>query len=43
MDRIFTRIGAQDRICAEESTFAVEMLETAALLHHSTAASLVVS
>jgi DNA mismatch repair ATPase MutS len=43
VDRIFTRIGAQDRICAGESTFAVEMLETAALLHHSTAASLVVS
>ncbi len=34
--------GAQDRICRGESTFAVEMLETSSLLHHSTAASLVV-
>ncbi|PRW57902.1 DNA mismatch repair Msh6 isoform X2 [Chlorella sorokiniana] len=42
VDRIFTRIGAQDRICRGESTFAVEMLETSSLLHHSTPASLVV-
>ncbi|EFN55664.1 hypothetical protein CHLNCDRAFT_17980, partial [Chlorella variabilis] len=42
VDRIFTRIGAQDRIFRGESTFAVEMLEAASLLRHSTPASLLV-
>ncbi|KAL4436867.1 hypothetical protein ABPG75_004006 [Micractinium tetrahymenae] len=42
VDRIYTRIGAQDRIFSGESTFAVEMLETSSLLRHATPASLVV-
>ena len=42
VDRIFTRIGAQDEIHAGQSTFMVEMLETANILHHATPRSLVV-
>ncbi len=42
VDRIFTRIGAQDDIATGQSTFMVEMLETANILHHATARSLVV-
>jgi DNA mismatch repair protein MutS len=42
VDRIFTRIGAQDEIHAGQSTFMVEMVETANILHHATARSLVV-
>lgn len=42
VDRIFTRIGAQDDIATGQSTFMVEMLETAAILHHATSRSLVV-
>ncbi len=38
VDRIFTRIGAQDEIHAGQSTFMVEMIETANILHHATAA-----
>ena len=34
--------GAHDRIAAGESTFMVEMAETASVLHHASAASLVV-
>lgn len=41
VDRIFTRIGAQDDIAAGQSTFMVEMLETANILHHATPRSLV--
>ncbi len=41
VDRIFTRIGAQDDISAGQSTFMVEMLETANILHHATSRSLV--
>jgi DNA mismatch repair ATPase MutS len=41
VDRIFTRIGAQDRIISGESTFAVEMHETSTILHNATASSLV--
>ncbi|NIV33563.1 MAG: DNA mismatch repair protein MutS, partial [Anaerolineae bacterium] len=36
VDRIFTRIGAQDEISAGQSTFMVEMVETANLLNHAT-------
>jgi DNA mismatch repair protein MutS len=41
-DRIFTRIGAQDEIFAGQSTFMVEMVETANILHHATRRSLLV-
>jgi len=42
VDRIFTRIGAQDDIYAGQSTFMVEMVETANILHHATSRSLLV-
>ncbi len=42
VDRIFTRIGAQDDIATGQSTFMVEMLETANILHHATRRSLIV-
>jgi DNA mismatch repair protein MutS len=42
VDRIFTRIGAQDDIATGQSTFMVEMLETANILHHATQRSLIV-
>ncbi len=42
VDRIFTRIGAQDEIHAGQSTFMVEMVETANILHHATARSLLI-
>ncbi len=42
VDRIFTRIGAQDEIHAGQSTFMVEMIETANILHHATRRSLLV-
>ncbi|MFT4039873.1 MAG: DNA mismatch repair protein MutS, partial [Thermomicrobiales bacterium] len=41
VDRIFSRIGAQDDISAGQSTFMVEMLETANIVHHATHRSLV--
>lgn len=40
-DQIFTRIGAQDDLSGGRSTFMVEMVETAHILHHATAKSLV--
>jgi DNA mismatch repair protein MutS len=42
VDRIFTRIGAQDDLATGQSTFMVEMVETANILHHATARSLVI-
>lgn len=42
VDRIFTRIGAQDEIAAGQSTFMVEMVETANILHHATPRSLLI-
>ncbi|RRR78123.1 MAG: DNA mismatch repair protein MutS [Candidatus Viridilinea halotolerans] len=42
VDRIFTRIGAQDDIATGQSTFMVEMTETAALLLQSTPRSLII-
>lgn len=41
-DRIFTRIGADDALHQGQSTFMVEMVETANILHHATSRSLVV-
>jgi DNA mismatch repair protein MutS len=42
VDRIFTRIGAQDEIHAGQSTFMVEMIEVANILHHATNRSLLI-
>jgi DNA mismatch repair protein MutS len=42
VDRIFTRIGAQDEIFAGQSTFMVEMVEMANILHHATTRSLLI-
>jgi DNA mismatch repair protein MutS len=42
VDRIFTRIGAQDEIQAGQSTFMVEMVEAANILHHATPRSLLI-
>ncbi len=40
-DRIFTRVGAGDDLAAGQSTFMVEMAETANILHHASERSLV--
>jgi DNA mismatch repair protein MutS len=42
VDRIFTRIGAQDEIHSGQSTFMVEMIETANILHNATGRSLLI-
>jgi DNA mismatch repair protein MutS len=42
VDRIFTRVGASDNLARGQSTFMVEMTETANILHHATRRSLVV-
>jgi len=41
VDRIFTRVGAQDNVAAGESTFLVEMNETANILNNATEKSLI--
>ncbi|MDZ7360701.1 MAG: DNA mismatch repair protein MutS [candidate division KSB1 bacterium] len=41
VDKIFTRVGASDNLAGGESTFLVEMNETANILHNATAQSLV--
>ncbi|GMU92355.1 MAG: DNA mismatch repair protein MutS [Candidatus Hydrogenedentota bacterium] len=42
VDRIFTRVGAADNLVRGESTFMVEMIETANILNTATARSLLV-
>ena len=42
VDRVFTRIGAQDAIHQGQSTFMVEMLETANILNNATSRSLLI-
>lgn len=41
-DRIFTRVGAKDELALGQSTFMVEMVESANILNNATSASLVV-
>lgn len=42
VDRIFTRVGAMDHIMRGQSTFMVEMMETARILNQATSQSLVI-
>jgi DNA mismatch repair protein MutS len=42
VDRIFTRVGATDFLARGQSTFLVEMIETANILNHATERSLVI-
>jgi DNA mismatch repair protein MutS len=42
VDRIFTRVGAMDNLSRGQSTFMVEMNETAQILHNATPRSLIV-
>ena len=42
VDRLFTRIGASDDLARGQSTFMVEMTETANILHNATDRSLVI-
>lgn len=42
VDRIFSRVGAADDLAAGRSTFMVEMVETAAIMHQSTKRSFVI-
>ncbi len=42
IDKVFTRIGASDNLSKGQSTFMVEMTETASILHNATDRSLVI-
>ncbi len=42
VDRLFTRVGAADNLARGQSTFLLEMIEAANILHHATRNSLVI-
>ena len=42
VDRVFTRVGLQDDLAAGQSTFMVEMVETALILQNATSRSLII-
>lgn len=42
VDQIFTRVGSADNLFKDQSTFMVEMMETAAILHQATPQSFVI-
>ncbi|KAJ1911515.1 MutS protein 1 [Tieghemiomyces parasiticus] len=42
VDRLFSRVGASDNLAGDQSTFMVEMSETAHILHHATPRSFVI-
>ena len=42
VDRIFTRIGAREDLAGGQSTFMVEMVETASILNNATPRSLII-
>lgn len=42
VDRVFSRIGASDDLASKQSTFMVEMSETASILHQATPRSLII-
>ena len=42
VDRVFSRIGASDRLIKGESTFLVEMIETSRILHYATQRSFII-
>lgn len=42
VDRIFTRVGLQDDLAEGQSTFMIEMVETASILNHATPRSLLI-
>jgi len=42
IDKVFSRIGASDNLAKGQSTFMVEMTETAHILHNTTSKSLVI-
>ena len=42
IDRVFTRVGSQDDLSAGQSTFMVEMMETANILNNATSRSLII-
>lgn len=42
VDRVFSRIGASDRLSRGESTFLVEMIETSRILHYATGRSFII-
>ncbi|MBD5632721.1 MAG: DNA mismatch repair protein MutS [Clostridia bacterium] len=42
IDRVFTRVGASDNLISDQSTFMVEMIEVATIIHNATKDSLLI-